>query len=80
MVGWQDIAAYYAALEENGTRYGFHPEPSRSILVVPEGSEEQATAFFASQSFSVVNGARYLGGFVGSSTSERSWLLNHIEH
>ena len=57
MAGWKDIAAYYAALEEHGPRYGFHPEPSKSVLVVLEGSEATATVFFASQEFRVVTGA-----------------------
>ena len=65
MDDWEEIESYYAVLDQHGPRYGFHPEPSKSVLVVPEGSEEAAEAKFASRRFDIVSGARYLEGFVG---------------
>ena len=73
MKTWSLIDAYFDALTTHGPRYGFFPEPAKSIIVVPEGREDAASRFFAAYQFQIVTGTQYLGGFVGSKDWDQDW-------
>jgi hypothetical protein len=61
-------------LKECGPQYGYHPEPTKSILIVSQRNLEKATAFFAGSGFRVCTGERYLGGFIGETQERDKWL------
>ena len=61
----QDIRRVYLDLATKGPKWGYIPEPSKSILVIREESFESAKNILGDLNFKVQSGARYLGGFVG---------------
>jgi hypothetical protein len=68
------IRAYFIRLVELDPEYGYFPEPSKSILAVREHSKAAAEAYFEDLSFTIVTGARYLGGFVGKAVDQTVWV------
>ena len=53
-------------LMENGPKYGYYPEPSKSYLVVHPNFIDEAHRLFDQFGIKIVEGRRYLGGYVGS--------------
>jgi hypothetical protein len=62
---FRDLRRFFRRLQEIGPAYGYHPEPTKSILVVQWHNYEAANYDFATLNFKVTPGARYLGGFIG---------------
>jgi hypothetical protein len=58
--------------------YGYHPESSKSIVVVGRNNLERAHVYFADFTFKVQTGNRYLGGFVGEDEERDEWLESKI--
>jgi hypothetical protein len=69
-----DLRRYFERLQELGPSRGYHPEPSKSILVVLEHNREKAESSFTDLEFQVTNGSRYLGGFIGDSVAQMTWI------
>jgi len=73
------IATCMRTLQDLGPKYGYFPEPEKSILVCrPETREAAAAALGADLTCSMVDGARYLGGFVGSDATRSEWLGTQV--
>jgi hypothetical protein len=68
------IRDYFTRLVELGPEYGYFPEPSKRILAMREHSKEAAEAYFEDLGFTIVTGARYLGGFVGEALDQTAWV------
>jgi hypothetical protein len=71
---FNEIRRFFCKLEEIGPSYGYYPEPSKSILVVPQHNLEAAREAFPDFGFKVTTGNRYLGGFIGEDEALRAWL------
>ena len=56
------IGEFWTHLCELGPRFGYYPEPTKSILVAHGGAQETVASHFESQRFQVVEGCHYLGG------------------
>ena len=63
---------------EHGPARGYFPEPTKSILVVQPANVERAKATFAHLGFTIVTGARYLGGHVGTVESRDEWVREKV--
>ena len=63
---------------EHGPARGYFPEPTKSILVVQPANVERAKATFAHLGFTIVTGARYLGGHVGTDESRDEWVRGKV--
>jgi hypothetical protein len=50
---FSEIRRFFSRLVEIGPNFGYHPEPSKSILVVPQHSLEAAQASFADMNFKI---------------------------
>jgi hypothetical protein len=76
-----DVMRYFKRLEVVGKPYGYYPEETKSILVVPVKDTEVATEFKRVSKAAVVisNGHRYLGGFVGDKDLVRAWVVDQVE-
>ena len=64
-----DLKRVYSALCIWGVNYGYIPNSSKTKIIVPEHRLAAAQQYFNTESrlnFEVQSGARYLGGFVGS--------------
>ena len=75
------VMEYFRQLEVLGPAYGYLPEETKSILVVREDLTTVArTAMVtAGAKVKVVNGHRYLGGFVGDAELEREWIRENVD-
>ena len=69
-----EIRRFFLKLGEIGPRFGYFPEPSKSILVVREHNFEAAKLAFSDLGFKVTMGSRYLGGFIGEDSALREWI------
>ena len=62
-----------------GPKYGYFPEPSKSILMVNEKFIADAKTLFEPMRLTVVTGSRYLGGFVGQSSGLKDYVYKKAE-
>jgi hypothetical protein len=53
---FQKIRGYFERLVELGPKYGYFPEPSKSILVVQAHNKKAAKAYFEDLGFTIVTG------------------------
>jgi hypothetical protein len=71
---FDSLRRYFERLQEIGPSRGYFPEPSKSILVVLEHNREKAESSFHDLGFKVCNGSRYLGGYIGDSAAQQTWI------
>jgi hypothetical protein len=70
--------AMFKCLLELGPGYGYHPESSKSIVVVTRHNLERAKVYFADLALKVQTGSRYFRGFVGEHKDRDEWLESKI--
>jgi hypothetical protein len=76
---FDSIRSHFIRLQEIGPNFGYFPEISKSIIVVPQHNLEAATLAFADMGFEVTTGHRYLGGFLSEPDALKNWLAKkHI--
>jgi hypothetical protein len=73
-----ELRAFMERLQEIGPAYGYHPEPTKSILVVRAHNLVSARSEFKDLGFQVTTGSRYLGGYVGSSHEQELWVQEKV--
>ena len=61
--GLSEVKGWFEMLLSEGPKYGYYPEPSKSVLVVREELFDKAQMLFGNMGVKVTN--RFLGGFVG---------------
>ena len=71
-----DICAQFERFQQLDPNYGYIPEASKSILVVPPYNVKQAKVEFTGLNFQEETGSRYLGSFIGAATERDSWIAN----
>jgi hypothetical protein len=59
------IKHWFEDLMLKGPAYGYYPEPEKSYLVVDPSNVDKAREIFGNLGVRVVNGQRFLGGYVG---------------
>ena len=75
----ETVLAWVRALVEEGPKYGYFPEPSKSVLVVKEGKEERAREVFAEYpDLEIVSHHRFLGGCVGASAGVEAYVRKKV--
>jgi hypothetical protein len=62
-----DLKEWFVSLMQKGPAYGYLPEPHKSFLIVTREFEQSAKEIFDDLGVTVVNGQRFLGGFIGDS-------------
>ncbi len=68
----------FEELQKIGPAYGYFPEPTKSILVVPPAMVELAKEYFHDHEFKITTGSRYLGGFIGSRSSCEEYVKGKV--
>ena len=76
---FSNILQYFKRLQDEGPARGYFPEPTKSILVVQPRNVERAKATFAPLGFTIVTGARYLGGHVGTVESKNEYVKERVK-
>ena len=67
------IEAYFNSLKRNGPGRGYHPEPSKIVLIVHLNNPESGNGISLCHGFKVCAGTRYLGGYIGDDEFKRDW-------
>lgn len=65
---------FWAALCKYGPAYGYHPDPSESIIITTVANLDRANELFLPLKFQIVHGDRFLGGYIGNDESFSEWL------
>jgi hypothetical protein len=73
------LATAQRLLPQLGPRRGYFPEPEKSILIVPSDTPPTALNVLDEFHFQRTEGHRYLGGFVGSGSTEAAWIDPQVE-
>ena len=76
---FEAIEDFFNLLVEEGPARGYFPEPTKSILVVKPQLVEAAKLRFEPLGFKISTGDRYLGGFLGDSTSQGAYIDKKVE-
>ena len=59
------LKTYFDLLTRQGPGQGYHPEPSKSVLIVLRENIEARKVSIQRHGFKVCTGAHYLGGYIG---------------
>ena len=73
------MRAWYEELSRRGPNYGYHPEPSKTVLVVGLSDVQQASALFCDLGIRVVSGGRFLGGFIGEPSLIANFVCDKVQ-
>ena len=68
------IETYFDPLTCQGPGRGYHPIPSKSVLIVRPENLEAGEYFGSHHGFKVCTGAGYLGNYIGDNNSKHDWL------
>ena len=67
-------------IQECGPKIGYHPEPSKSVLMVSPANIDRARHVFKDiPDLKIVSGHRYLGGFIGTADTQSAWVNESVE-
>ena len=75
------LCALFQWLKKLGPEYGFKPNASKSILIVPAKNFDSAEQFLSDNNcpnFNLTTGHRYLGGFIGDQAPFEEWLADKV--
>ena len=71
------LETYFDSLTRHGLRQGYHPEPTKSLLIIRLDNLEAGKVFGTCHVFRVCMGARYLGGYIGDDEYKLNWLREY---
>ena len=72
------VKSWLDRLVTDGPKFGYFPEPSKSYLIVHKDFIDQAQLLFGDTGVHIVEGRRFLGGFIGSKDSSSEYLQQKI--
>ena len=73
------IAEAMRLLLLHGPSRGYFPEPSKSIFICRRGDRPRARQVLEEFNFLHKDGARYIGGFIGSDEARDEWIAPKLE-
>ena len=68
------LETYFDLLTRQGPGPGYHPEPSKSVLIIHPENIKARFFFGRRPGLKMCTGAHYLGGYIGDAESKRDWL------
>ena len=68
------LETYFDSLKRQGLGRGYHPDPTKSVLIVCPDNIDPGKLSGARHGFRVCTGARYPGGYISDDESKRDWL------
>ncbi len=68
------IKEWFSLLLENGPKFGYYPQPSKSCLIVDAHFISDYKSMFSDVGVNVVQGSRFLRGYVG----DRDGLVEYV--
>lgn len=74
----EKIKKWLILLMEKGPKWGYYPEPSKSVLIVKHGMETEARMLFQQFNIDVVHSHSYLGGMIGSNNAKSNFVQEKV--
>ena len=71
------LETYFDLITRQGPGRGYHPDPTKSVLIFLPENIEAGKVFGARHRFRACKGAHYLGGYIEYDKSKRDWLREH---
>ena len=71
------LKTYFDSLTCQGSGQEYHPDPSKSVLIVRLENLETGKVLGTCHGFRVCTGTRYIGGYIGDDESKSDWLREH---
>lgn len=73
---WAQLRQYWSSLCKLGPQYGYFPNSTKTKLLVPEQSLQNAQSYLRLHrlQFQLKTGNRFLGGFIGNEAQFPEWL------
>ena len=76
----KSVRVWWDQLTEKGPKYGYFPNPAKSVLVVKPPLLDEAIRIFAGTGVSIqADGCRYLGAAIGSSAFATQYVQQKVE-
>ena len=76
----RDLRAWWDDLSDQGPTFGYHPNASKTYLVVKQEHEVHATQLFADTDVHItIHGKRHLGAALGSKTFTEEYVSNKVQ-
>jgi len=64
---------------QEGSKFGYFPEPNKSYIVVNPDFIDEATTEFGEMGIQIVTGRKFLGGFIGGSEDVIAWMEEKVK-
>ena len=61
-----------------GPQFGYNPNPRKTVVIVHPSYTEEAKQLFDDIGITVVEGHRFLGGFIGSKASTQEYIQERV--
>ena len=68
------LETYFDSLIRQGNGRGYHPKPTKRVLIIRPENIEAGKVFGSRHVFMVCTGVRYLVGYIGDDESKLDWL------
>ena len=73
-----ELCNWFDLLCSRGPSFGYHPEPTKSFVVVNEQWRSEAVAILGDLGIQVVTGHRFRGGFLGSHSERDEYVMSKV--
>ena len=76
-----ELRNWFNLLCSRGPSFGYHPEPTKSFVVVNDQWKNEAAAIFGDHDLGiqVVTGHRFLGGFIASHSERDEYIVSKVQ-
>ena len=71
---FERLETYFDSLTRQGPGWGYHPKPSKSLLIVSLENFEAGKVFVRHHGLKVYTAAHYRWGYIGDDESKRYWM------
>lgn len=72
------VRRWFDVLMREGPKWGYFPEPSKSVLVVKPNQETEAKTLFSDLKVSIVTSHRFLGGVIGTKDAKINFVKEKV--
>ena len=73
-----ELHNWFNLLCSHGPSYGYHPQPTKSFVVINDRWKNEAAAIFGDLGIQVVIGHRFFGGFIGSYSERDEYIMSKV--